>query len=225
LTGSDQRQIDARLWVPTVLAVALLVSCTGSETQPESTTTAVQPGTTATTTTTTVATTTTTTTLPAEEESTSLGSATFRVPFTMEPPPGSTVSASFRFMDRSVEFRKGRDEWLLFTVGGDFESWVRRLSEGAGVTLSEPFETTLGGVPGEGVDVTTTDQQQTIFSHTVEGNIYGAGASPGDLYRLYVHQVEGEWIAVIVLSNPEQYEAWLAEAEALLATLQWGAAP
>ncbi len=50
-------------------------------------------------------------------------------------------------------------------------------------------------------------------------------AETGDAIRIYVLDVDGQTVSIVVTTGIDNFDSWTAEVEALLANLEWGSGP
>ncbi len=155
-----------------------------------------------------------------------LGSAHFVVPFSMDPDAEGRLRPADRFQDQWVDFRRGENEWLMFTVGGPgtVDGWTERLVD-AGAEVSDPFETEIGGVPATAIDALNTREWRAITITAGVGENWTMYFEADDAVRIHVLEVEGHTITVIELSDADDFEDWTALVEPVLASVRWSEAP
>jgi len=124
--------------------------------------------------------------------------------------------------DQRVEFRGGTNEWLIFSreaIAHSAEDWVAKTSGRSAVTVGEPLAVSIGGADGTAVDLAVGADANPWIVDT------HFGADPGDSFRAYSLDVEGIAITVFVFASTEDFEAWIARVEPVLAAVRWGESP
>jgi hypothetical protein len=208
-----------RCMVGAVMVASLVTSCSDdSEDGASSTTPAAEASTT----------TSSDTTTTRESAAGEIASELFSVPFTVVPPPGWTnpTNADEVFIlvpPGSVESSEFPGNYLTalnfyMPFADTPELLLEEINASASFTVSAPIETQVGNMPATRVDVEGNDPTATLF---LVNSGTSVGLYAGNSGSVYVVDVEGSAVAVLVEAPTESFDAFAAEAEAVLATVEF----
>lgn len=117
--------------------------------------------------------------------------------------------------DEEVERCRGTVSITLFR-GGVIDEMIRAISEAEGIADLEPTDMEIGGVPATWIAPKSMSDQPLLVQFHEEGDI---GIWPGDEFRLYFVDVNGEILLVEVRDQEEG--AFYDEFQPILDSIVW----
>jgi len=107
----------------------------------------------------------------------------------------------------------------LDSFGGDrsVAARIAQFSSIAGTQVTGPVDTAVGGATGQRVDLVVTASEEVV----VPGLTARYELEPNDRFRLYVVNVKGVSVAVMIEAPSADFATFSADAEAVVATYRW----
>jgi len=158
----------------------------------------------------------------------------FAVPFSLELGElGRRLNLRSSTPPQELLYVFGADAYLSITheaAPSDLDDWAAMFADVEGAEVSAPFPTTVGGVAGTAIDVTTPEEVPLYITAQANGmasDVTTRGTGPNartegsDALRIHRVVVDLHVITVLIISEDTDFPSWLTHAGEVLDSIRW----